>query len=159
MGSPRPEHSELVSIKVENATPTLSPLRFESTSNRSRTANEETNGDDVFAPTQMSRPALGTSHQSYAVKMGVPVQQSMFNLLSATPSPTATPPTGASSPAKLNAASLAQRISTSSQDLRAEIIIGVDEIMYALLDLASESGQWWLPQHSVLAIMSRSIDC
>lgn len=128
MGSPRPEHSELVSIKVENATPTFSPLRFESTNTPSDTTEEETNGDDVFVSTQPSRPALGTSHQSYAVKMGVPVQQSMFNLLSATPSPTATPPTG-SPPGKLNAASLAQRISTTSTDLRAEIISGVDEIM------------------------------
>jgi translation initiation factor eIF-2B subunit beta len=126
MGSPRPEHSELAT-KVEHPTPTFSPLRFEST-NTSDTTEEEMNGDDVFVSSQPSRPALGTSHQSYAVKMGVPVQQSMFNLLSATPSPTATPTTS-SPPGKLNAASLAQRISTTTTDLRAEIISGVDEIM------------------------------
>ena len=127
MNSPRPEHSDSVSIKLENATPAFSPLRFESVNNASMVTKEETNGDDM-SNLQPSRPALHTWNQSYAVKMGVPVQQSMFNLLSATPSPTATPPTS-SPPGKLNAASLAQRISTSSQDLRAEIISGVDEIM------------------------------
>lgn len=126
MGSPRPEHSEPVSIRVENAPSTFSPLRFEST-NASSDTTEVISSDDVFI-SQPSRPALGTSHQSYAVKMGVPVQQSMFNLLSATPSPTSTPPTG-SPPGKLNAASLAHRIATTSKDLKAEIISGVEEIM------------------------------
>jgi translation initiation factor eIF-2B subunit beta len=129
MGSPLPEHREPVSIKVNAAPSTFSPLRFESTAS-SDTMDEEINEDDVFV-SHPSRPALGTSHQSYAAKMGVPVQQSMFNLLSATPSPSATPPNTGSPPGKgINAASLAQRISTTSNDLKAEIISGVEEIMY-----------------------------
>jgi translation initiation factor eIF-2B subunit beta len=125
-GSPRPEHSDLVPIRVEGAPPTFSPLRFESTAS-SDPVDEDVNGDDVFGSTQPGRPALGTSHQSYAAKMGVPVQQSMFNLLSATPSPSATP-THPGTP--VNAASLAQRISSTSKDLKAEVISGVEEIMY-----------------------------
>jgi translation initiation factor eIF-2B subunit beta len=123
-GSPRPEHADSISIRVEGAPPTFSPLRNESTT--SPDPNEDVNGDDVFGSSQPSRPALGTSHQSYAAKMGVPVQQSMFNLLSATPSPSATP-TNPGSP--VNAASLAHRISSTAKDLKAEVISGVEEIM------------------------------
>jgi translation initiation factor eIF-2B subunit beta len=125
-GSPRPEQSDSISIRVEGAPPTFSPLRNEATA--SPDPDEDVNGDDVFGSSQPSRPALGTSHQSYAAKMGVPVQQSMFNLLSATPSPSATPTTTPGSP--VNAASLAHRISSSAKDLKAEVISGVEEIMY-----------------------------
>lgn len=132
MGSPRPAHSEpAVSIRVGAAHTTFSPLRFEATDASSESMEDDTKGDDLSS-SQSLRPALSTSHQSYAVKMGVPVQQSMFNLLSATPSPTSTPPMGSPPGKEVNAAYLAHRISTTSKDLRAEVISGVEEIMYVL---------------------------
>jgi translation initiation factor eIF-2B subunit beta len=80
---------------------------------------------------QAYRAPLMTSHTSFAMLNGVPVQQSMFNLLSATPSPTATPPGTSSAhdrPA-VNAATLAQRMVSHSKDLKAEIISGIEEII------------------------------
>jgi translation initiation factor eIF-2B subunit beta len=89
-------------------------------------------GADVLwsrAPSQ--RPPLMTSHTSYALLNGVPVQQSMFNLLSATPSPTSTPPGTSSShdDPSFNPASLAHRMATHSKDLKAEVISGIEEII------------------------------
>ncbi|KIN06527.1 hypothetical protein OIDMADRAFT_190812 [Oidiodendron maius Zn] len=77
------------------------------------------------------RPLLMTSHTSFAMLNGVPVQQSMFNLLSATPSPTSTPPGTSSAHDKpaVNAATLAQRMVSHSKDLKAEIISGIEEII------------------------------
>jgi translation initiation factor eIF-2B subunit beta len=130
MGSPHREHNDLGPSHVGGPPPTFSPLRFSSTDDSDST---ETNGDDVFGgkPQAASRPPLMTSHTSYAALSGVPVQQSMFNLLSATASPSSTPsgtqsPQGKSGP---NAASLAQRMTTSSKDLKAEVIEGIEEII------------------------------
>jgi translation initiation factor eIF-2B subunit beta len=123
--SPRPEQREAVPVRVDSVTSTFSPLRNEATA--SPELDDDINGDDVFGTSQPSRPALATSHQSYAAKMGVPVQQSMFNLLSATPSPSATPTTMPGSP--VSASSLSHRISNSTRELKAEVISGVEEIM------------------------------
>ncbi|KAH6674080.1 hypothetical protein B0J14DRAFT_30793 [Halenospora varia] len=131
VGSPQRQQSDAAIVKTAGPPPpTFSPLRFGSTDASELT---ETNGDDVFGgrPQSGHRPPLLTSHTSYAVLNGVPVQQSMFNLLSATPSPSATPP-GTSSPqgkTPLNAASLAQKIATTSKDLKAEVISGIEEII------------------------------
>jgi translation initiation factor eIF-2B subunit beta len=89
--------------------------------------------DDIFSsrPAQGSRPPLMTSHTSYAAMNGVPVQQSMFNLLSATPSPLSTPP-GTASPVGKPSASVSQwstRLAASSKDLKAEVISGIEEII------------------------------
>ncbi|PBP25070.1 translation regulator GCD7 [Diplocarpon rosae] len=119
LGSPRKDRSGPGLYKTEGAPPTFSPLRFESSGNSGST---EGNGDDVFG---------GRMAGSYAVVNGMPVAQSMFNLLSATPSPTATPP-GASSPhgnSTFNASSLAQKIATTTKDLKAEVISGIEEII------------------------------
>jgi translation initiation factor eIF-2B subunit beta len=130
MGSPRPQHSELAPLKAEGASSNFSPLRFESTDGSDTT--EKANGEDPFGSrSQGSRPPLLTSHTSYAVLNGAPVQQSMFNLLSATPSPSATPP-GAGSPqgkTPINAASLAHRMVTSTKDLKSEVMKGIEEII------------------------------
>lgn len=77
------------------------------------------------------RPPLISSHTSHALLNGVPVQQSMFNLLSATPSPTSTPPGTSSSHdnPSFNPASLANRIASHSKDLKAEVISGIEEII------------------------------
>ncbi|KAF4637839.1 hypothetical protein G7Y89_g254 [Cudoniella acicularis] len=130
IGSPQRQHSDLGVAKAAAPPPTFSPLRFASTD-----ASElaETSEDDVFGgrPQTGHRPPLLTSHTSFAVLNGVPVQQSMFNLLSATPSPLATPP-GTSSPhgkSAVNAASLAHKIATTSKDLKAEVISGIEEII------------------------------
>jgi translation initiation factor eIF-2B subunit beta len=123
------EQSDLGSLKPEGAYSSFSPLRFGST-DASKLA--ESNGDDVFGSRSLgSRPPFLTSHTSYAVLNGVPVQQSMFNLLSANPSPSSTPP-GTNSPhgkSVINAASLAQRIAITSKDLKAEVISGIEEII------------------------------
>ncbi|QSZ31662.1 hypothetical protein DSL72_001229 [Monilinia vaccinii-corymbosi] len=78
-----------------------------------------------------SRPPLTTSHTSYAPHYGVPVQQSMFNLLSAAPSPASTPP-GTASPhgrSVVDMASLASKMASTTKDLKAEIINGIEEII------------------------------
>ncbi|TVY73394.1 putative translation initiation factor eIF-2B subunit beta [Lachnellula suecica] len=128
IGSPQREHIDLGSSQVPP--PSFSPLRFSSTDASNST---EANDDDVFGGRSQvaSRPPLMTSHTSYAVLNGVPVQQSMFNLLSATGSPISTPP-GAHSPhtkSNINPASLAQRMASSSKDLKAEVIEGIEEII------------------------------
>jgi translation initiation factor eIF-2B subunit beta len=128
VGSPKREPIDL-GIRVDAAPITFSPLRFASTDSADL---GDVSGDDVFSGKSQAtaRPPLLTSHTSYAVVNGVPVQQSMFNLLSATPSPNATPP-GSNSPGKstLNATSLAQRIATTTKDLKAEVISGIEEII------------------------------
>lgn len=126
MGSPRPQHSELASSKPDVAS-SFSPLRYESI-DTSETASE-VNGEDATGTA--ARPPLLTSHTSYAVVHGAPVQQSMFNLLSATPSPSATPPAPSSPHSKtaISAASVAQRMATISIDLKAEVISGIKEIL------------------------------
>ena len=125
IGSPRREVSDL---GISGVAPAFSQLRYSSTD------SPESNEDDVFALKAQgisTRPPLITSHTSYAVMNGVHVQQSMFNLLSATPSPSATPPLTSSPPGKssVNAASLAQRIAISSKDMKAEIVSGIEEII------------------------------
>lgn len=130
MGSPRPQHSELASLRADAAPSTFSPLRFASTDDSD--SGDKVNGEDIPGiRSHGSRPPLLTSHTSYAVASGGPVQQSMFNLLSATPSPSATPP-GASSPHSkppINALLLANRMTNSSKDLRAEVLSGITEII------------------------------
>lgn len=88
-----------------------------------------TSNNDVFTA-RSSRPPMMTSHTSYAVLNGVPVAQSMFNLLSAVPSPIATPP-GSNSPGRshFNPSSLASRIELTTTDLKAEILSGIEEII------------------------------
>jgi translation initiation factor eIF-2B subunit beta len=132
IGSPKREQSTDISALKADGVPTFSPLRFESKSGAESPTSAEGTDDDAFGTkSQTTRPPLLTSHTSYAVLNGVPVQQSMFNLFSAQPSPTSTPPGTASPHAKsaVNAASLAQRIATSSQDLKKEVISGIEEII------------------------------
>lgn len=129
-GSPRPQHSELASSKSDGATSSLSPLRYESSDISE--GGGDVNGEDALGiALQGGRPPLLTSHTSYAVVHGAPVQQSMFNLLSATPSPSATPPAATSQHTKtpISAASVAQRMASTSIDLKAEIISGIKEIL------------------------------
>ncbi|KAI9642933.1 GCD complex subunit gcd7 [Ciborinia camelliae] len=83
----------------------------------------------TFSPSP--RPPLTTSHTSYPAQHGVPVQQSMFNLLSAAPSPASTPP-GTASPhgrAVVDMISLANKMASTTRDLKAEIISGIEEII------------------------------
>lgn len=146
VGSPKHEHSD-----VASGAPT-SGLRFASTD----TSIE----DDVFSAKSQasSRPPLLTSHTSYAVLNGVPVQQSMFNLLSATPSPSATPP-GSNSPGKttLNASSLAHRIATTTKDLKSEVISGIEEIIDELEQVDDQIAAYALDHiHSNEVILTHS---
>lgn len=136
VSSPKREQSEGLNPKFEGTQAAFSPLRFGSTNTSDPT---ELKDDDVFVtkPHASSRPPLLTSHTSYAVLNGVPVQQSMFNLLSATPSPTSTPP-GTHSPHgknAVNATTLAHKIATTSKDLKAEVISGIEEIVDELVQV------------------------
>jgi translation initiation factor eIF-2B subunit beta len=128
LGSPQLHHSDLAALKTDG--PHFSPLRFESTGTSDTV--DQLHGDDASGSrSQGHRPPLLSSHTSYNVLSGVPVQQSMFNLLSVTPSPPSTPPISGPSHgiAALNAASLAQRMATQSRDLKAEVISGIEEII------------------------------
>ncbi|RKF62484.1 putative translation initiation factor eIF-2B subunit beta [Erysiphe neolycopersici] len=73
---------------------------------------------------------LTASHMSYAGSNGLVMPQTMFNLLSTTNSPYATPP-GVSSSLKsnLSASSLALRIDRTTKDIKAEILAGIREII------------------------------
>lgn len=73
---------------------------------------------------------LTASHISYAGSSGLVMPQTMFNLLSTTNSPYATPP-GANSSLKsnLSASSLARRIDRTTKDIKAEILAGIREII------------------------------
>ncbi|KAF8865030.1 translation initiation factor-like protein eIF-2B subunit beta [Acephala macrosclerotiorum] len=132
IGSPKRQHSHTESTVTQGPPP--SSLRFSSTTESSDLSDVD--GDDVSGgrSTPSSRPPLMTSHPSYAVVNGVPVQQSMFNLLSATPSPNATPSgaSGTNSPHgnhPLHATTLAERMTITTKDLRAEVINGIEEIL------------------------------
>lgn len=150
----RKETSDTGSFRTE-APSTSSPLRFESTG---------ANGGDVLGSKSaaVNRPPLMTSHQSYAGLYGMQIAQSMFNLLSATPSPTATPSGTSSShgPSTINAASLSQKISTTTQDLKAEVISGIEEIIDELDqvdDQIAAYAQEHIHSNEVVLIQSSSL--
>lgn len=122
VSSPRREHSELGLSLLRAETIPLSQLRFSS-------ADSETTGDDSRPISQSSRPSMLVSHASHANLNGTR-QHSMFNLLSAKPTPSATAnpsltgsPSGARSP--VNVGNIAQK----SQDMKAEVISGIEEII------------------------------
>lgn len=99
-----------------------------------------------------------TSHTSYAVLNGMPVAQSMFNLLSATPSPSATP-SGTTSPGKtqFNATSLAHRIAITTKDLKAEVMSGIEEIIDELDQVDDQIAAYALEHiHSNEVILTHS---
>lgn len=137
LNSPQGEISNFaLESRGPSNTTALSPLRNGSTAS-DLAAGDESHTGEHGGQEQISRPPLMTSHTSYAVLNGVAVQQSMFNLLSATPSPMSTPP-GAQSPGKptpMTPASLSARLSTGTQDLKAEIINGIEEIIDELLQV------------------------
>lgn len=128
IGSPTLPHKEAASLKTDAVS---IPLRRSESGHTSYSA-DDFHGDEVMGSRSLGhRPLLMTSHTSFAMLNGVPVQQSMFNLLSATPSPTSTPPGTSSAHDKpaVNAATLAQRMVSHSKDLKAEIISGIEEII------------------------------
>jgi translation initiation factor eIF-2B subunit beta len=144
---------------ISSSIPTFSPLRHSALRPRDIS---ELGGDDTLGSRseqeQISRPPLMTSHTSYAVMNGVPVQQSMFNLLSATPSPSSTPPmTHSHGKSALNAPSLASRIAISTKDLKAEIISGIEEIIDELLQADDQIAAYALEHiHSNEIILTHS---
>lgn len=162
VGSPRRDAT--ISLPERPAIPssisTFSPLRHSALRPRDIS---EIGGDDAVGSRseqeQISRPPLMTSHTSYAVMNGVPVQQSMFNLLSATPSPSSTPPMTHSPHGKspLHAPSLASRIAISTKDLKAEIISGIEEIIDELLQADDQIAAYALEHiHSNEIILTHS---
>jgi translation initiation factor eIF-2B subunit beta len=130
MNSPQRQNSDLGHLRMAGGPPPVfSPLRFDS---KETSRMVESNGDDSLTKSSTGhRPPLMTSHTSYAVTNNVPIQHSMFNLLSLTPSPTSTPPGIASPQGKppINMSSIVHRAVASSKDLKAEVISGIEEII------------------------------
>lgn len=141
LDSPQRETYDAAPLRPASAsTATASPLRF---GGSNAPGSIDIDGDDASGRRNQGghRPPLMTSHTSYAVLNGVPAQQSMFNLLSATPSPLSTPPQQIDSPqtgSGINAASVAQRVAASSKDLKAEVISGIEEIIDELDQVADQ---------------------
>ena len=113
---------------------TFSPLRhsgFEPTDTSISLASSE----DLFVSLDSEashRPPLLTSHTSYAVTNTAPMVTSMFNLLSHpasnTSSPTTTPGTQSPTPRRSLTSNALAALSTT-KDLRAEVIEGIEEII------------------------------
>src|SRR5450432_710998 len=130
--SPRQDHGASLKERpgISSSISAFSPLRHGALEPME---TSDTGGDGAYGTRseheQAARPPLMTSHTSYGVINGVPVQQSMFNLLSATPSPLSTPPISHSTIGKtsMTPPSLASRITMSTKDLKAEIISGIEE--------------------------------
>ncbi|KAI9796917.1 MAG: GCD complex subunit gcd7 [Candelina submexicana] len=107
------------------------------------------------------RPPLLTSHMSYAVNNAAPNVTSMFSLLShpGTPSPIATPP-GMRSPAArgtLTPQNLTISNTTSSTELKGEIINGIEEIIDELSQVDDQIASYALEHiHSNEIILTHS---
>lgn len=109
------------------------PSRKASTVHGQKPENIDVKRTRAFAKKD-GRPSLMTSHTSYAVVNGVPAVQSMFNLLSATPSEDGTP-AGVPSPRDrgVDPSALSKRIQSSTRDLKSEICEAINEIIDELL--------------------------
>jgi translation initiation factor eIF-2B subunit beta len=162
IGSPRREVSTSIPERpgISSSISTFSPLRHSALRPKD---TSETSGDEGIGTRseqeQIPRPPLMTSHTSYAVMNGVTVQQSMFNLLSATPSPLSTPPMAhpPSGKSTLNAPFLASRIAMSTKDLKAEVISGIEEIIDELLQADDQIAAYALEHiHSNEIILTHS---
>jgi translation initiation factor eIF-2B subunit beta len=120
------------SPKIQQSHPDFSTSKARTSSSLRFASIDGVNFRDTTGskPRTMTRPPLLTSHTSYAVPNGAPTQQSMFNLLSAQVSPNGTP-SGTSSPGDHapHAVALFEQISNSTQDLKAEIVNGIEEIL------------------------------
>ncbi|KAI9712536.1 MAG: hypothetical protein M1812_006845 [Candelaria pacifica] len=121
--------------------------------------------DDVGAsdPSDQTsqRPPLLTSHTSYTINNAAPNVTSMFSLLShpGTPSPTATPPGMRSPTARgaLTAPNFAGLSSTSSTELKGEIINGIEEIIDELSQVDDQIASYALEHiHSNEIILTHS---
>jgi translation initiation factor eIF-2B subunit beta len=162
VGSPRRDITASVPERpaISSSISTFSPLRYSALRPRDMSEiGEDDTGGSHSEQEQISRPPLMASHTSYAVMNGVPVQQSMFNLLSATPSPSSTPPIAQSPHGKstLHAPSLASRIAISTKDLKAEIINGIEEIIDELIQADDQIAAYALEHiHSNEIILTHS---
>jgi translation initiation factor eIF-2B subunit beta len=109
-------------LGVTSSISTFSPLRHSALKSMDLSNSNDGYGLGISQENNTRLP-LVTSHTSYAVMGGVPVQQSMLNLLSATASPVSS---GAESP---TSKALSYQASVSNRDLRAEISTGIEEII------------------------------
>ncbi|KUJ15688.1 translation initiation factor-like protein eIF-2B subunit beta [Mollisia scopiformis] len=145
-GSPQLEFS--IPAPTTTKRPPSSSLRFASTDGVHFTEDRPT-----------TRPPLMTSHTSYAVANNVPVQQSMFNLLSATGSPNLTP-SGANSPhgdSTPHPFALSEKMINSTKDLRAEVVNGIEEILDELEQVDDQIAAYALEHiHSNEVILTHS---
>ena len=94
------------------------------------------------------RPALMTSHTSYAVKNNAPQVHSLFNLLSSGRPSTEPTPTGLASLKEggIDAAELRAKIAKSSRDSKAEVCEAVTEMVDELLQ-SDERIASYAPEH------------
>jgi translation initiation factor eIF-2B subunit beta len=149
-GSPVPEHRRTLPERpaISSSISTFSPLHQSALKPMDLSVHGTDQGHARRADLeQSSRPALMTAHTS------------MFNLLSVGPSPLSTPP-GTSSPdgkSTMHAASLASRIVMSTQDLKAEIITGIEEILDEILQADDQIAAYALDHiHSNEIILTHS---
>ncbi|KAG9247978.1 translation initiation factor-like protein eIF-2B subunit beta [Calycina marina] len=133
VGSPTTQHRDLPSREHAAIQMALSSLR-NGTATSDLSGEEES--DDVFtnAKSVPSRPPMVGSSTSYAVLTGTNSQKSqMFNLLTpAEGSPAATPPVGNMSPkgkSDLNIKSLSMMMNSTTNNIKSEVITGVEEII------------------------------
>ncbi|KAI1006727.1 hypothetical protein K3495_g1490 [Podosphaera aphanis] len=130
LNTPRLEPSDPAERRNEATSKTNIPLCFGSSANQDLSGpKDEEIGDSRIQESQRTH-RLMLSHASHSSLNGIVVQQSMFNLLSATNSPTTTPPCANSlHKSAVSASSLARRIAMTTKDLKAEIISGIEEII------------------------------
>lgn len=109
-----------------------------------RARNVSASHSEVSVP---HRPAMMTSHTSYAVKNNAPQVHSLFNLLSARPSTEPTP-TGLPSLKEggVDAVALSAKIAKSSRDSKAEVCEAVTEMVDELLQ-SDERIASYAPEH------------
>ena len=149
-GSPRQEHSgsSMERPGFSSSISTFSPLHHSALKPVDMSVQSGDHGYGTRSETDpATRPSLLTSHTS------------MFNLLSATPSPLSTPPTTHSPDGRsaMNAPSLANKIAMSTQDLKAEIIAGIEEIVDELLQADDQIAAYALEHiHSNEIILTHS---
>lgn len=113
-----------------------------------RARNFSASHSEVSLPSMPHRPAMMTSHTSYAVKNNAPQVQSLFNILSSGRPSTEPTPTGLPSLKEggVDAAELRAKIAKSSRDSKAEVCEAVTEMVDELLQ-SDERIASYAPEH------------
>lgn len=134
--SPHKDASNSVSLKagLVPKTNSLSSLATAGDIRLKVNFNSNTLNINLQRISKLSHISLTSSNTPFAVSNGIVMPQTMFNLLSTTNSPYATPPgTNSSLKSVVSATSLARRIDKTTKDIKAEILTGIREIIDELI--------------------------